>query len=205
MSYAKLNVWVKDKNCQVLSSAWRMDLVLVSCSGIYLIDKDPDICQRILALNPHVASATLLPNYMGATRIKILPVAGKKIFHVEVTVPPNSYTVWARMCHGHNEETNRVQAIAGCGSDVCVNLLLNAVDICSIDGLFPIGIAALQRNVDQDLIKGHLQVAMKVACIKKQALLDRANQRITEIQEGGPTELLTVNEQLRDIIQVLPE
>lgn len=205
MSYATLNIWIKDKNCQVLSSAWRMDLVLVSCNGIYLVDKDPDVCQRILNKNPDIASASILPNYMGATRIKMLPVTGKKIFHVEVDVPPNSYTIWARMCHGHNEETNRFLAIATCGSHICVNLLLNTVDRCTNDNIFPIGIAAIQRNVDAQLIQAHFQVAMKVACIKKQQLLDIANQRVTEILDGGPTELLTVNESLRDLIQTIPE
>lgn len=205
MGYAKLDIWVKDKFCQVLNSAWRMDLVLVSCSGVYLVDKDVDICNRILAMNPDIASAVPLPNYQGATRISMLPVAGKPIFHVEVDVPPNCYLVWARMCHGKNEETNKFEAIATCGSHICINLLLNSPDTCADDGLFPVAIAALQRNVDPINVGINVQVVMKVAGLKKQEVLDRANNRVNEINNGGPTELLAVNEQLRDLIQELPE
>lgn len=207
MSYSLLNIWAKDKNCNILSSAWRMDLVIVSCCGAYLVDQDPGILQRILDKNPHIGTAVKLSNYMGATRIKLLPTtAGDPMNHVEVDVPPGCYIVWARMCHGKNEETNKLQVITSCGDDVCVNLLLNSTGTCAADGIFPIGIVALQKNVDEELVIAQLQVHMAAGCIKKQDLLDQANQRINEFQDpGAPTELQAVNEQLRDLIQDLPE
>lgn len=207
MSRALLNIWAKDKNCNILTTAWRMDLVIVSCCGSYLVDQDPGILQRILDKNSHIGTAVKLSNYMGATRIKLLPqTAGDPMNHVEVEVPPGCYVVWARMCHGKNEETNKMQVIATCGSHICVNLLLNNTGTCAAEGIFPIGIAALQRNVDDEMVKNQLQVHMVVDCIKKANLLDQANARIQEFQDiGAPTELQAVNEQLRDLIQELPD
>lgn len=38
MGTSRLNVWVRDKNCVPLTDCWRLDLVVQTCGGSYLVD-----------------------------------------------------------------------------------------------------------------------------------------------------------------------
>lgn len=207
MSYALLNLWVKDSHCNVLKNAWRMDLVIQSCNGSYLADFDEKLLTNLQARYPN-HNFTILPNYMGHTRIKIIPPAGEHIYHLEMDLITGQWKIWARMCHGANEETNRVLVNARCGEEVCINLLLNEPDLCSKNNVFPIGIAALQKNMDNMLVEDYVRVMKKVAVVQKADLLAWANDRINELNDTTaqpPTHLIPVNEQLRDIIQNMPD
>ena len=208
MGYAKLNIWVKDRKCRLLSNAWRMDLVIQSCSGEYLADMDEDLISNLTARYPDFRQIVKLPNYMGSTRVKLVPAAGKKIYHVEVDVPPGCWIVWARMCHGRNEETNKVLVVAKCDDHICVNLLLNTSTVCAFEGIYPIAIDALQRQVGDQPIKDYLQVVKQVAVVQKADLQAWINDRIVELndtQADPPTGLLTVNQQLQTLINELPD
>jgi hypothetical protein len=77
--------------------------------------------------------------YHDAHRIKIQPPNGEYINHVEMDIPNGCYKIWARCCHGKNEETSVVMLpLEECGGCRTVNLLLPEVTTCSKDIIHPL-------------------------------------------------------------------
>ena len=49
MGTSKLNIWLRNASCDLLTSVWRTDLVVQACGGTYLVDTFPEILEQLLA------------------------------------------------------------------------------------------------------------------------------------------------------------
>lgn len=200
MSRAKLNIWLRYSNCNLITDCWRTDLVVKSCCGSYLVDTDSTIIDQLREKYPEL-DVQRLPNYQGETRIKLQPAHGKFINHVELDVPPGCYLVWTRVCHGRNEETNKVMVIADCAKEVCVNLILNAVRTCGNEFIHPFAVAAVQLNVPRQEIGVAVNAILKVAEKPKREFLAELGQRLEEVAERQDERLVQVIKNIIDIAQ----
>jgi len=124
---------------------------------------DPSVIAKLKARYPDMAIDAIHDPYYGEERIRIVPPAGKFLFHIEVEVPPGCYLVWTRICYHGNEETNKAMAIVGCGEDVCINLLLNSIEVCSKELLQPILDHAVAVGIPKEEIVAGAKLLMDVA------------------------------------------
>ncbi len=183
MSRAKLNIWLRFRDCSLITDCWMTDLVVKSCCGEYLVDMDKTIIDQLRKRYPDFAIVDVLPNYHGETRIRLRPPHGQYINHIELDVPPGCYVVWTRVCHGHNEETNKFLAIADCGDHVCVNLLLNSVETCGNHFIHPFLVQAVQLNLQREQLIFAADAVMRVAKKPKKELHAELNARLEEIAD----------------------
>lgn len=51
MSYGKLNIWLRDLNC-CPKNVWKVDLVVKTCGGEYLVDFNPDVIDKLKEAYP---------------------------------------------------------------------------------------------------------------------------------------------------------
>lgn len=206
MGTAHLNIWLRGSDCVPLTDCWRADLVVKTCSGKYLVDFYPEIITQLIAKYP-TYTISKLDNYQNYTRIHIQPPSGTFINHIEMDIPPGAYAVWCRVCHGKNEETNRVMVNPECGESRCVNLLLNAVQTCSEQLLHP----AFDRVVNdgnfiEDMeIVPFMKLMMWSAYKGKAAVVAQLNERIIEAQEKGDTSLEARINAVLAIVNTLPD
>lgn len=186
MGYAKMNIWLRSLDCRLITDCWRADFVIKTCSGIYLTDMDKTLLTKIQTQYSDFASVSILPMYQGETRISMRRSnSGGPFFnHVEMEIPPGCYVVWARVCHGRNEETNKVMVIVRCGEEACVNLLLNTVDRCAREAVHPVFVKAFERQIPIDDKKAFARVAMNVGEIKRNVLMQQVNERLVEVGTG---------------------
>ena len=191
MSYGRLNIWLRFLNCELIPDCWRTDLVIKACCGKYLIDMDPSIIERLQERYPGF-TVKVNRNYQGADRILIQPTPRAYFNHIEVDIPPGCYVIWTRICHGGNEETNKVMAIVDCGQEVCVNLLLNDVETCGKEFVYPF----LERAAEMKIPAKDAQVAakaiMKVARKPDDEMAEDLEQRMEEVRLMKDKKLLGV-------------
>lgn len=206
MGTAHLNIWLRGSDCVPLTDCWRADLVIMTCSGKYLVDFYPEIINQLqVAYSAYTIQK--LTNYQNYTRISIVPPAGEKINHLELDLPPGAYKVWCRVCHGKNEETNIVMVNPECGESRCVNLLLNAVQTCAEQLIHP----AFDRvvndgNFQQEMeIIPFMKVMMWAGYKNKAALVLQLGERILEAQQKGDTELEARINAVLTIVNTLPD
>ena len=183
MSRAKLNIWLRFRDCSLITDCWMTDLVIKSCCGEYLVDMDKTIIDQLRKRYPSYTIVDVLPNYHGETRIRLRPPAGTFINHIELDVPPGCYVIWTRVCHGQNEETNKFLAIADCGAHVCVNLLLNRVETCGNQFIHPFLVKAVQLNMPREQLALAAQAVLQVAEKPKKELVAELNARLEEVAE----------------------
>lgn len=204
MSYGKLNIWIRFLDCSLVTDQWRTDLVIKSCGGVPLVDMDPTVIEKLKARYPDYATVEVPDGlYHNERRIRLKPGGGKHFNHIEVDVPPGCYVIWTRVCHGGNDETNKVMVNIRCGEDVCVNLLLNMVETCSREVLHPL----LIRGIELGLAKKDLKLAagaiMAVAEKSKKEFLMELDQKIKEAEERKDRRLqktvITIKEMVKDL------
>lgn len=189
MGLAHLNVWVRNRNCDLLTDMWRTDLVIQACTGTYLVDVWPEILTQLQTRYPNY---TILNHfYQGAQRIMLMPPVGTFFNHIEIDIPPGCYKVWTRCCHGQNEETSLQLISPRCGEEACVNLLLPTLKICAqaivhplidhivVQGAFP---AVADRLT---ILKG----VMYAGDIGRALLLEQLQYRLSEAVAKGDTAL----------------
>ncbi len=180
MGLAHLNIWVRNRDCDLLTDMWRTDLVIQACTGTYLVNMWPDI---IAQLQARYTGWTITSHfYQGAQRIMMMPPVGTYFNHIEVDIPPGCYKVWTRCCHGKNEETSLQLVMARCDEDACVNLLLPELKVCAQQIIHPFIDHVLVQNAfpvvaDQLLI---LRGTMFAAGINKAALQEQLAYRLSE-------------------------
>ena len=51
MSYGRLNIWIRELDCSP-KNVWKVDLVVKTCSGDYLVDFNPDIIEKLKRMFP---------------------------------------------------------------------------------------------------------------------------------------------------------
>jgi len=204
MSYGKLNIWLRYSDCSLITDCWRTDLVIKTCAGKPVVDMDPTIIKKLKAQYAGYKSVKV-HDYADERRIWLSPddrPGGRPVYHIEVDVPPGCYVVWTRVCYRRNEETNKVMVIVGCGGEVCVNLLLDAVETCSKELIYPI----LEHGVKIGLPKRDMQVVAKVlmhvADKPRKAVLAELDQRRKEV--GKDRGLLKAISAVKKIVQGTP-
>ncbi|QTA84246.1 hypothetical protein [Desulfonema magnum] len=204
MSYANLNIWIRYSDCGLVTDCWMTDLVIKTCGGDYLVDMDTTVIEKLRAKYADHEKVEVLPNYQGETRIRIKPPRGEHINHIEVEVPPGCYVVWTRVCHGRNEETNKVMVIVGCGDHACVNLLLNSVETCTNEVLHPLLVRAVEMRLPKQELGLVAEVMMKVAEKPKKELIVELGQRLEEVRDRKDTELQKAIGTIMEIVKAMP-
>lgn len=206
MGTAHLNIWLRGVDCVPLTDCWRADLVIKTCSDKYLVDFYPEIIAQLQAAYPTYVIQKLA-NYQNYTRISIRPPSGTTINHIEMDIPPGAYVVWCRVCHGKNEETNKVMVNPECGESRCVNLLLNATQTCAEQLVHP----AFDRVINDGNFQPEMEVIpfvkvmMWAAYKNKATLVQQLNERIIEAQEKGDTILEGRVNAVLAVINTLPD
>lgn len=181
MSYGRLNIWLRFLNCELIPDCWRTDLVIKMCCGKYLIDMDPSVIERLREAYPGY-KVEVNRNYKDADRILLQPTPRGYFNHIEVDVPPGCYVVWTRICHGGNEETNKVMAIVDCGQEVCVNLLLNDVETCGKEFIHPFLERAVEMKLPAKDIQAAAKAIMDVARKPEKEVVKELEQRVEEVR-----------------------
>ena len=200
MSYGRLNIWIRYADCSLIKDCWMTDLVIKTCGGDYLTDMDTTVIEKLRAQYENFEKVEVLSNYHGETRIRLKPPSGEYINHIEVDVPPGCYVVWTRVCHGGNEETNKIMVMVGCGEDVCVNLLLNSVETCTNDVIHPLLVRGVELRLPRQELGIAANVLLAVAEKPKRELVAELNQRLEEVEaKDEPVLLKTINTILRII------
>lgn len=203
MSYGKLDIWLRFKDCSLIDSCWMTDLVIKTCGGKYFVDMDPDVLDQLRTRYPELRFA-VQPDYLGEKRINIRPEeVGKHINHIEVDVPPGCYVVWTRVCYGDNEETNKIMAIVDCGKEVCVNLLLDEVKRCVNDVWYPFGIAAIALEVPDHDIRIAVMAEAKVAGIPDAEVIRELDRRYKELEAAKEPEAREYLEPTKHLMEIM--
>jgi hypothetical protein len=130
MSYGKLNIWLRDINC-CPKNFWKVQLVIKTCTGKYLVDFNPDVVEKLAEAYP--AYTVELGKRDGEITIDF---RYPRIKHLEVAVPPGCYKVRAWVC-SDNLWSHTAMAIVDCGAHVCVNLLVPPKEGCMREVLIP--------------------------------------------------------------------
>ena len=184
MSYGKLNIWIRNLDCSLVRSCWMTDLVIKMCgNGEYLVDMDPTVIE-MLKKKYSDYERVQVRDYEEYKRINLKPGNNEKFNHIEVDVPPGCYVVWTRVCYGKNEETNKVMVIVDCGEEVCVNLLLNDVETCANEVLYPYAVRALDMRLPEKEVGIAIKSLMKVGEIPKKGFIRELEQRLEELEEA---------------------
>lgn len=207
MSYAKLNIWLRYLDCSLITDCWRTDLVIKTCGcgSDYLVDMDKTVIEKLRARYDDYEKVEVNPNYQGETRILLKPPRGQHINHIEVDVPPGCYVVWTRVCHGGNEETNKVMVIVGCGDDVCVNLLLNTVERCGKEIFHPFLVQAVAKKIPKNELEAAANVLMVVAEKPKKEVLVELGQRLEELKDSKDAESGKAIAKIAEIVKGMPD
>jgi hypothetical protein len=184
MSYGKLNIWFRGLDCGLLKTCWMTDLVIKTCDGKYLVDMDPNVIEFLKKRYPDINVS--VRDYQSYRRINLDPVDQRKFNHIEVDAPPGCYVIWTRVCYqsGKNEETNKVMAIVDCGEEVCVNLLLNSVETCAKEILYPFAIQAINMKLEREVGMA-IELLMKVGGVTKEEFTRDLNLALKELKTPG--------------------
>lgn len=183
MSYAKFNIWIRDLNC-CPKNVWKVDLVVKTCGGEYLVDFNPDVIDKLKEAYPDYDVQRATRNNETTIRItQPLPHRPQFIKHIEVEVPPGCYIVRAWVCYG-NLWTDRVMVIVGCGEEACVNLIVPLRENCIPDVILPVGIAAHEMQLQPDKVRIATEVLMRTGRIQREVLLKELTDLTRELKES---------------------
>ena len=181
MSYARLNIWLRDLNC-CPKNVWKVELVVKTCGGEYLVDFNPDVIDKLRETYPDYKIDR--GNRNGETTIYIRQsdfIPGIK--HIELDIPPGCYIVRAWVCWG-NLWTDRAVVIVGCGGEACVNLIVPQKQNCIRDGLIPVAIAAHQIRLPVDRVRAATEVLIATGEIQRDALRKELSDLTKELKES---------------------
>jgi len=180
MSYGKLNIWIRDLNC-CPKNVWKVELVVKTCGGEYLVDFNPDVIDKLKEAYPGYGVERGTRN--GSCPETTIKITDKNIKHIEVEVPPGCYIVRAWICSG-NLWTDRVMVIVGCGEDACVNLIVPPKENCIKDVVIPVGIVARDMHLQPDKVRIATEVLITTGRIQREALLKELTDLTRELKES---------------------
>jgi len=181
MSYASLNIWLRDLNC-CPKNVWKVELVVKTCGGEYLVDFNPDVINKLREAYPDYKIER--GNRNGETTIHITQsnfIPGIK--HIELDIPPGCYIVRAWVCWG-NLWTDRAMVIVGCGGEACVNLIVPQRQNCIRDVLIPVAFAAHDIKLAPDRVRAATEVLMATGEIQRDALRKELTDLTKELKES---------------------
>jgi hypothetical protein len=200
MSYAKLNIWLRDLNC-CPKNFWLVDLVVKTCGGDYLVDFNPDVIEKLKEAYPgyNVGRATR----GNETVIRIMEQQRNEVIkHIEVEVPPGCYIVRVWVCY-QNLWSDRVMVIVGCGKEACVNLLVPPKDNCIRDVIIPFGKAAHDMRLQPDKVRIATEMLMTTGLIQRETVLREVTDLNRELKESKVNEALKYVQALEFIEKVV--
>lgn len=181
MSYARLNIWLRDLNC-CPKNVWKVELVVKTCGGEYLVDFNPDVISKLRETYPDYKVERGIRD--GETTIHITQsnfIPGIK--HIELDIPPGCYIVRAWVCWG-NLWTDRAMVIVGCGGEACVNLIVPRRRNCVRDVLIPMALAAHDIKLAPDRVRIATEVLMATGEIQRDALRKELTDLTKELKES---------------------
>ncbi|UCC99492.1 MAG: hypothetical protein JSW66_06330 [Phycisphaerales bacterium] len=181
MSYARLNIWLRDLNC-CPKNVWKMELVVKTCGGEYLADFNPDVIDKLREAYPDYKVERGTRDHESTIRIEQAPRL-PTIKHIEVNVPPGCYIVRAWVCWG-NLWTDRAMVIVSCGGEACVNLIVPRKVNCIRDVLIPVGIAARDLKLPPERVRVATEVLMATGQIQRDALRKELTDLAKELKEA---------------------
>lgn len=208
MSRGKLNIWLRNLDCSLIKSCWMTDLAIKMCgSGEPLVNMDPTIIEQLRHRYADYDKVNVR-DYRDHKRIQLSPdgsPGGEKFNHIEVDVPPGCYVIWTRVCYNpwKNEETNKVMAIVDCGKEVCVNLLLNTVETCIDEVLYPYAVQAIDMRLPEKEVGIAIKSLMKAGEIPKKDFVRDLEQRLEELEEAKDERYLISTRKILEIVQSL--
>ena len=168
MSYAKLNIWLRDLNC-CPKNVWKVELVVKTCCGEYLVDFNPDVIAKVAEAYPDYKVERGARDH--ETTIRITQPGHKPVIkHIEVDVPPGCYIVRAWVCWG-NLWTDRAMVIVGCGQEGCVNLFVPEAQHCIRAALLPAVKVARDLRLQTDKLRVATEVLMAAGEVQREDLL----------------------------------
>lgn len=146
MSYGRMNIWLRDLDC-CPKNVWKVELVVKTCSGEYLVDFNPDVVEKLQESYPDY-SVTKSSREGEATVV----LRNSMIKHVELDVPPGCYLVRAWVCSG-NLWSDRAMVMVRCGEDACVNLIVPRRHNCIREVVIPLAIEARELRLPIDRLR----------------------------------------------------
>jgi hypothetical protein len=203
MSYGKLNIWIRQADCSLVTKYFCAYLAIKTCGGDFVADMDPTVMEKLKAKYEDYESVRVI-NYHGETRIELIPPDFSSINHVEVDVPPGCYVVWTTVCHAMNEQTNKVMSIVSCGDEACVNLLLDSVETRSKDLFHPLLECAVDKRLPKRDLQAAAKVLMDVANMPKTEVIGELNQRLEEVREMKDVHLEKAIGTLMKVVKGIP-
>ena len=181
MSYAKLNIWLRDLNC-CPKNVWKMELVVKTCCGEYLVDFNPDVIEKLGQAYPDYKVGRGSRDRETTIRI-IQPGFKPTIKHIEVDVPPGCYIVRAWVCWG-NLWSERAMVIVGCGQEGCVNLFVPQARHCIRAVLLPILHAGRHLRLRTDDLRVATEVLMATGEVHREELLRELTDLTGELKDS---------------------
>lgn len=202
MSYGKLNIWLRDLNC-CPKNVWKVELVVKTCGGEYLVDFNPDVIDKLKEAYPDYNVQRGTRNHETTIRITQPPPHDSQVIkHIEVEVPPGCYIVRAWVCWG-NLWTDRAMVIVGCGQEACVNLIVPRKVNCIPDVILPVGIAAHDMRLDPERVRIATEVLMTTGRVQKEVLRKELTDLTRELKESKAKDALKYVEALEFIAQIV--
>ena len=185
MSYGKLNIWLRNMDCSP-RNVWKVELVVKTCGGDYLVDFNPDIIEKMQNAYPDLKISR--GSRDGESTIYVLsPDYASVIKHLEVAVPPGCYIVRAWVCYG-NLWTDRAMAIVNCGDDACVNLIVPKADNCIRNVLIPAAVEAFDMNLMDDEVRPAVKVLLTTGRMRTETLRVEVSALIRDLRAADVPE-----------------
>ncbi len=181
MSYARLNIWLRDLNC-CPKNVWKMELVVKTCCGEYLVDFNPDVIDKLQEAYPDYKVARGARDRETTIRIT-KPGFAQVMKHIEVDVPPGCYIVRAWVCWG-NLWSDRAMAIVGCGQDGCVNLFVPQAHHCIRGVLLPFVKAARDFKLPTDKVRVATEALMATGEVQREEVLRELTDLTSELKKS---------------------
>lgn len=181
MSYGKLNIWIRELNC-CPKNVWKVELVVKTCCGEYLVDFNPDVIDKLKEAYPGYDVRRGARDNETTINIR-----NKQIKHIEVDVPPGCYIVRAWVC-SDNLWSDRVMVIVGCGQEGCVNLIVPPREGCIRDVVLPLGRAILNMRLQPEKARAAFEVLLAAGHIPREAILKEISDLTKELKESDVKE-----------------
>jgi len=183
MSYGKLNIWIRELNC-CPKNVWKVELVVKTCGGEYLVDFNPDVIDKLREAYPGYEVRR------GARDNETtIYIRSKLIKHIEVDVPPGCYIVRAWVCSG-NLWSDRAMVIVGCGQEGCVNLIVPSKQGCIRDVVIPLGGAIHNMHLHPEKARVAIEVLLAAGRIPREGVLKELTDLTKELKESDVKEAL---------------
>lgn len=202
MSYARFNIWLRDLNC-CPKNVWKVELVVKTCGGDYLVDFNPDVIDKLKEAYPdYDVRRSARGNETTIRIVQPKPYTPQRIKHIEVEVPPGCYIVRAWVCWG-NLWTDRMMVIVRCGEEACVNLIVPRKNNCIRDVVVPFMVAAKEMRLDPQKVNIATELLITTGRIQKEALRREVTDLTEELEQSEATDAGKYVEALKSIGEVV--